>query len=109
MKGSQRVMSAGHTETPLALPGLDLAGIVNAIVERVVEKLRGNPATSTTVDEPLLLTVEQTAFKLGRTVPAVEHLIRKTKLRVVRIDRRISIDYRDILALIEQHKRPADI
>lgn len=102
-------MSDGHTEFPLALPGLDLSGIVNAIAERVAEKLRGNPTTSTPADEPLLLTVEQTALKLGRTVPAVEHLIRKNKLRVVRIDRRISIDYRDILALIEQHKKPADI
>src|SRR5438034_4181310 len=42
--------------------------------------------------------------KLGRTVAATEHLVRDGRLKPVRIDRRVQIDYRDILTLIEQSK-----
>ena len=84
--------------------------MVEAVAERVAEKiLRRLPANSPNADDPLLLTIEQTACKLGRTVPAVEHLIRENKLPVVRIDRRVFIDYRDILSLIDRHKIQADI
>ena len=92
------------------IPTLDLDAMVEAVAERVAEKiLKRFPSNSASVDDPLLLTTEQTAQKLGRTVPAVEHLIRENKLPVVRIDRRVFIDYRDILSLIDRHKMRADI
>jgi len=84
---------------------LDLNALVEAIAERVAVKVLSQlPAKPPMVDEPLLLTIEQAARKLGRTVPAIEHLIREGKLPVVRIDRRVSIDWRDILSLVECHK-----
>ena len=58
------------------------------------------------MNDPLLLTREQAARKLGRTVPALEHLIHEGKLPVVRIDCRVFIDVRDILRLIDQSKKP---
>ena len=92
------------------IPSLDLDAMVEAVAERVAEKiLKRFPSNSASVGDPLLLTTEQTAQKLGRTVPAVEHLIRENKLPVVRIDRRVFIDYRDILSLIDRHKMRADI
>jgi excisionase family DNA binding protein len=86
-------------------PLLDLDALVDDVAERVAQKLLGRmPQNSPQGDEPLLLTIEQAARKLGRTVPAVEHLIREGKISVVRIDRRVFIDFRDILSLIAQHK-----
>jgi excisionase family DNA binding protein len=91
------------------MPSFDLEALVEAVAERVTEKILDRfPANSIKVDDPLLLTVEQAARKLGRTVPAVEHLIREGRLPVVRFDRRVFIDTRDILSLIERHKMAAD-
>jgi excisionase family DNA binding protein len=94
---------------PLALPGIDLTALVDAVAERLAVKLRaGTAPTQANGDEPLLLTIEQTAKKLGRTVSATEHLVRAGTLKAVRIDRRVRIDYRDILMLIEQSKGTRD-
>jgi hypothetical protein len=91
------------------IPSLNLESRVVALAERVAEKiLKRLPADSSNDDSPLLLTVEQGARKLGRTVPAIEHLIRENKLPVVRLDRRVFIDYRDILSLIERCKVQPD-
>jgi hypothetical protein len=91
-------------ETTRMITSLDLNELVEAVAERVAEKiLRRIPVNSQT-DDPLLLTIEQSARKLGRTAPAVEHLVRENKIPVVRIDRRVFIDHRDILSLIERHK-----
>jgi hypothetical protein len=71
------------------IPSLDVDAMVEAVAERAAEKaLKRFPSNSASADDPLLLTIDQTARKLGRTVPAVEHLIRENKLPVVRIDRR---------------------
>jgi len=78
---------------------------IESVADRVVEKISNRlPQQTHALDEPLLLTIEQAARKLGRTAPAVEHLIRENKLPVVRIDRRVFIDYRDILSLVAQCK-----
>jgi hypothetical protein len=55
-------------------------------------------------DEPLQLTIEQAAKKLGRSVPATEHMIRVGKLKAVRIDSPVQVDRGIILALIDQSK-----
>ena len=89
---------------PLALPGIDLTAIVDAVADRLSTKLQGAAPIGSNLDEPLLLTIEQAAKKLGRTVSATEHMIRAQKLRAVRIDSRVQVDYRDILTLIDQCK-----
>ena len=92
-------------QTIHALPPLDLDVIVDSIADRVAEKILARlPQHSPSADDPLLLSIEQAANKLGRTVPAMEHLIRQHRLPIVRIDRRIFLDYRDILKLIDDHK-----
>lgn len=88
----------------LALPGFDLTEFVDAVAERLNAKLHGAASMDVNRDEPLLLTIEQAAKKLGRSVTATEHLVRSGKLKSVRIDRRVQIDHRDILTLIQQSK-----
>jgi len=89
----------------VSLPGFDLRTFVDAVADRVATKvLEHMRPAAPLAEDPLLLTIEQAGRKLGRTVAAVEHLVRENKLPVVRIDRRIFVDYRDILALIERHK-----
>ena len=100
---------AGSVQQRL-LPLVDLDALAEIIAERVVAKtLERSPGRPLAADDPLLLTIEGAARKLGRTTPATEHLIREKKLPVVRIDRRIYIDYRDILLLIERHKTEANL
>lgn len=88
-----------------ALPALDLDAIAESIAERVAQKILAHlPQHAPSADDPLLLSIDRAARKLGRTGPAVEHLIRENRLPVVRIDRRVFLDYRDILKLIDEHK-----
>jgi hypothetical protein len=82
----------------------DLDPLIDAIADRVAVKVIERLPTSAASDSPLLLTVEQAAIRLGRTVPAIEHLIHKRRLIAVRIDRRVMLDERDILALIDESK-----
>ncbi len=89
---------------PLAFPGIDLTALVDAVADRLASKLQARTAGQPADDEPLLLTIEQAARKLGRSVSATEHLVRAGTLKAVRIDRRVRIDYRDILTLIENAK-----
>lgn len=95
---------------PRPLPLVDFDAFAEIIAERVVAKtLALSPGRPPTADDPLLLTVEEAAHKLGRTIPATEHLIREKKVPAVRFDRRVYIDYRDILLLIERHKTEGNI
>jgi excisionase family DNA binding protein len=83
----------------------DLDPLIDAIADRVAIKiLERLPVTTPAGDEPLLLTVAQAAVRLGQTVPAVEHLIRERRLPVVRFDRRVMLDVRDIFALVNSSK-----
>ncbi len=60
---------------PLALPGIDLTAIVDAVADRLSVKLQGAASIGRNMDEPLLLTIEQAAKKLGRTVSATERWV----------------------------------
>jgi excisionase family DNA binding protein len=51
-----------------------------------------------------LLTVKQAAEYLGRTEAAVRQLIHKRIIPVIRMDRAIRIDIRDIDRLIEENR-----
>lgn len=56
-----------------------------------------------------LLTIREAAEFLGRTEEAVRTMCEKGKLPVVRIDRRIQLDVRDLEKVIEQYKQPAEV
>ena len=51
-----------------------------------------------------LLSVEEAAVYLGRTKEAVQHLIAAAKLPVVKADRRVFLDIKDLDRWIEQSK-----
>ena len=98
-------MKKNSHETRVEGVPFDLEPLIDALADRVAIKvLERLPATTPACDGPLLLTVAQAAVRLGRTVPAVQHLIRERRLPVVRFDRRVNVDERDILALINASK-----
>ncbi len=51
-----------------------------------------------------LLSLEEAATYLGRTIWGVRELVWKGKLPAVRIDRRVQLDIRDLEKFIEAHK-----
>ena len=53
---------------------------------------------------PRLYSIKDAGKYLGRSEWSVRHLIWKGHLPVVRIDRRIHLDVKDMDTLIEQHK-----
>ena len=84
----------------------DFDPIVEAIADRVVEKLRPvvSEKNSATGIQPWLLTVEQAAAYLGRSKSSVQHLIADGALPTVRHDRRVFLDIEDLGRWIEQAK-----
>jgi excisionase family DNA binding protein len=87
---------------------MDLESLLDALAERVAEKLKpcmpgGTPRG---IPEPRLLTVEQAASYLGRTKASVQHMISAGRLPIVRADRRVFLDVRDLDAWIERSKSP---
>jgi excisionase family DNA binding protein len=85
--------------------GLSFDAVMDALADRVAMKVRheltqnGNSAV-----KPRLLTTEQAAVYLGRTRDAVEHMIAAAKLPVVRADRRVFLDVRDLDRWIDSNK-----
>ena len=81
--------------------------LIDALAERVAEKLRGDigNGASTTAVKPRLLTVEQAATYLGRTKEAVQHMVASGKLPTVRSDRRVFVDVVDLDRWIENNKQ----
>ena len=85
--------------------GFDIDGLIDVFAERVAAKLREQPADpDRTAMKPRLLTAEQAGAYLGRTKEGVEHMIAAGKLPVVRADRRVFLDVRDLDRWIEQNK-----
>ena len=86
--------------------GLDLDSLLDALAERVVEKLRPSllGTSSSRCAEPRLLTVEQAASYLGRSKASVQHMVSAGRLPIVRADRRVFLDVRDLDSWIEQNK-----
>ena len=78
----------------------DFEALVDALADRVAERIREQPLTS----QQRLLTVRQAAEYIGRTEPAVRHLIAQSKIRAHKADRRISIDVRELDRWVEDNK-----
>ena len=85
--------------------GLSLDAVMDALADRVAVKVRHELAQNgNTSVKPRLLTMEQAAVYLGRTREAVEHMIAAAKLPVVRADRRVFLDVRDLDRWIDANK-----
>jgi excisionase family DNA binding protein len=78
--------------------------VLEDLASRVADKLVERIGALATAPSRRLLTVDQAAEYLGRTREAVEHMIHSGKLPVVRIDKRVSLDVRDLDRLIEERK-----
>jgi excisionase family DNA binding protein len=89
------------------VPKLDLEYLLDALAEKVAERLK-SPMLGGTASEsptPRLLTVEQAAAYLSRTKASVQHMISAGRLPTVRADRRVFLDVRDLDVWIEQNKQ----
>jgi excisionase family DNA binding protein len=84
---------------------IDIEGLLDSLAERLAVKMRDKLAENgSSLTKSRLLTVEQAAVYLGRTKEAVEHLTGASKLPVVRSDRRVFLDVRDLDRWIETNK-----
>ncbi len=78
--------------------GFDIDALLADLAKRVATELRAeldHTATTATV-RPRLLTVDQAATYLGRTKTSIQHLISERAIPVVRHDRRVFLDIRDL-------------
>jgi excisionase family DNA binding protein len=81
--------------------------VIDAVAAAVAEKLRSSqPGTNvgSVPVQPRLLSVEQAAVYLGRTKPAIQHMIAEGSLQTVRADRRVFLDKEDLDRWIEKNK-----
>jgi excisionase family DNA binding protein len=88
------------------IPGIDLNGIVDAVAERLLERLRENGAVFGGASvQPRLMTVDQAAAYIGRSKEAVQHMVSSGKVPTVRADRRVFVDVEDLDRWISEHKQ----
>jgi excisionase family DNA binding protein len=78
-----------------------LEAMADLIADKVAKKIADN---DTTPVRPRLLTVDQAATFLGRTREAVQHMVSAGKIAVVKSDRRVFLDVRDLEAWIDANK-----
>ncbi|MGA2119203.1 MAG: helix-turn-helix domain-containing protein [Bryobacteraceae bacterium] len=84
---------------------IDLESLLDALAERVAEKLKPSmPGAVSRQAAPRLFTVDQAASYLGRTKASVQHMVSAGRLPIVRADRRVFLDVRNLDAWIEQNK-----
>ncbi len=86
---------------------IDLDSVVDELADRVVAKLEQRLAGGHAMTPQRLLSVEQAAEYLGRSKASVQHMVASAKIQVVRADRRVFLDVRDLDAWIEQNKHEA--
>ena len=79
-----------------------LESMADLIADKVAKKLADSGAAPV---QPRLLTVDQAATYLGRTKEAVQHMIGAGKIAVVKSDRPVFLDVRDLEAWIEANKQ----
>ena len=86
--------------------GATLEVLVSAIAAEVVAKVKdalsahlGKPSV-----QPVLLNVKEAGIYIGRSEQAVQHLVFRRELPVVRLGRRVHLDRRDLDTWIEKNK-----
>ncbi len=75
--------------------------LIQAIVDGVVARLKAQPDRIT----PRVLNLEQCATYLGRTPAAIRQLVIDGKIPVLKIDKRVQFDVRDLDRVIDQLER----
>jgi len=85
------------------MSGYDLGPILDAIAEAVAAKLEPRIASAKPI-QPRLLTVKQAGEYLGCSEASVYHQVSEGKLPVVRRDRRVFLDVRDLDRMIDACK-----
>ena len=81
--------------------GALLDALADRIAQRVAQRL---PANGTAAPTQRLLSVDSAARYLGRSKRSVEALIADRALPVVRLDRRVFLDIRDLDRMIDAAK-----
>jgi excisionase family DNA binding protein len=86
--------------------GFNFEAVVDAVATAVANKLRAQLGSTpeSAVVQPRLMSVEAAAIYLGRTKPAVQHMIAEGSLPTVRTDRRVFLDRQDLDKWIERNK-----
>jgi hypothetical protein len=85
---------------------VDMDAMIERVAVKVVEQVaRTLQFPSKDSISPRLLSVKQGAAYIGRTEDSVQHLIATGRLPVVRTDRRVFLDIRDLDSWIEDNKR----
>lgn len=83
---------------------LTLNTVLDVLAERVAARVTELSKAGGIAVKPRLYSVEEAATYLGRTKEAVEHMIGAGKLPVVRADRRVFLDVRDLDRWIDANK-----
>jgi hypothetical protein len=89
------------------IAGMDLSALLDLLAENLAARLQRLPVAQTQLGAPVvtprLLTVEQAASYLGRTKASVQHMVvSSSRLPVVKADRRVFLDVRDLDFWINQ-------
>ncbi len=84
---------------------LDFDSILDDLAQRVTAKLEQRISQLNRATAQRLLNVTQAAQYLGRTKVSVQHLIADGVLPVVRSDKRVFLDIRDLDAWILENKQ----
>jgi excisionase family DNA binding protein len=90
------------------MTGIDFESILTSLADLVAERVSARMGgTGSAAIAPRLLSVEQAAAYIGRTKDSVQSMAANGKLPIVRADRRIFFDRRDLDRWIEDNKHPA--
>ncbi len=86
--------------------GFNIDALLDALAERITARMKVETEQRGSVStvRPRLLTVEQASTYLGRTKTSLQHLISDRAIPVVRHDRRVFLDIRDLDQWIESAK-----
>ena len=86
--------------------GFSMDALLDALAERITARMRAETEQRGSVStvRPRLLTVEQASTYLGRTKTSLQHLISDGAIPVVRHDRRVFLDVRDLDSWIDSAK-----
>jgi excisionase family DNA binding protein len=87
------------------MPGLNFDALLDALADKVAQRLREDSLGIVGAVRPRLLTVDQAAVYIGRSRDAVQHMVSSGKVPTIRADRRVFIDVEDLDRWIREHKQ----
>ena len=88
-----------------AFSGISLENLVDALADRVTARLADRLKERDRGIGARLLSVKQAAEYLGRSKTSVQHMIGAGALPVVRSDRRVFLDVRELDKWIDRNRR----